>query len=267
MESNQLKALLTQHGVTWSQWQEAMDSEDRIVAIITNQGNYWLKKAAPARGFFRYHALNLFSRILRLPLLKAVPQPGGNAAIQTGVNRIKALDSCDVLVPQIIIHDDSWLLTRDVGTSIIDELKSTATHQARRQQLFKACLSSIKEVHLKNQYLSQAFIRNMLLHNEQSMQVAFIDFEDDPLTVMGLPEAQARDVLLFVNSTARFFVEDDIFFNNSIQQFLSGHDATMITALRSTASRLQWITRIPLQKLFGHDYQKLKTGILALKKL
>ncbi len=99
------------------------------------------------------------------------------------------------------------------------------------------------------------------------MQVAFIDFEDDPMSVMNLAQAQARDVLLLVNSTARFFVGDQAFFNDSIHDFIADHDPAMVTALRMTANRLQWLSRIPFQGLFGHDYQKLKTGILALKDL
>jgi len=267
MVTDQLKTQLEQHGIAICKWRTAMDSNQRIAKITNKQGSYWLKKAAPSRGVFRYHALNLFSRLLRLPLLKAVTQPGGNTAIANEIKRIQSLASLGILVPEIVAYADSWFLIKDIGTSIIKTMKQKSTTQNRRQQLFIACLKAIKHVHNRNQYLSQAFIRNLLLHDEQSMQVAFIDFEDDPLSVMNLAQAQARDVLLLVNSTARFFVEDAAFFIDSIQKFLTGHDPEMIEALRTTANRMQWITRIPFQKLFGHDYQKLKTGILALKNL
>lgn len=262
-----LKLILNAHGIQWSQWQDAMASNERVVELKADNSVFWLKKAAPPRGYWRYRVLNLFSFLLRLPLLKAVPQPGGNMAIQNGVMRIKTLTSLGVLVPELIVYDDSWLLIKHAGTSIVDVMKHPETSQARKQRIFGACLAAIKNLHLENQYLSQAFIRNMLLHDERTMQVAFIDFEDDPLTVMNLPEAQARDLLLFVNSTARFFIEDVSFFNQSIQQFLRGHDPAMIKALRTTNSRMQWMTRVPFQKLLGHDYQKLKIGILALKHL
>ncbi len=266
MVSTELKSQLEHHGIAVCQWRTAMDSAARIERIANDQGSFWLKKAAPARGVFRYHALNLFSRLLRLPLLKAVPQPGGNAAIDNEVKRIQQLASNGILVPQIVAHGDSWLLIKDVGASIIREMKQNNTSQTRRQELIKVCLEAIKALHLKGQYLSQGFIRNMLL-DESGKQVAFIDFEDDPLTVMNLAEAQARDVLLLVNSTARFFVDDSAFFSTSIQQFIQGHDANMVSALRTTANRMQWIAKVPFQGLLGHDYQKLKVGILALKDL
>jgi tRNA A-37 threonylcarbamoyl transferase component Bud32 len=266
MTTEHFKTILEQHDIAICKWRTAMDSNERIAKIATKHGVFWLKKAAPARGVFRYHALNFFSWMMRLPLLKAVPQPGGNLAIANEVNRINQLAEAGVMVPEILAHDESWLLIKDVGQSIIKTLKQKHTEQTTRQALFKTCLDAIKALHLNNQYLSQGFIRNMLL-DETSGTIAFIDFEDDPMDVMNLAQAQARDVLLLVNSTARFFVEDAEFFNNSIKQFITGHDPEMIEVLRTTANRLQWLTRIPLQSLFGHDYQKLKTGILALKDL
>ncbi len=266
MVSSELKTQLEQHGIATCRWRAAMDSAERIEKITSDQGDYWLKKAAPARGVFRYHALNFFSWLMRIPLLKAVPQPGGDAAINTEIKRIQQLASHGILVPELIAHENSWLLIKDVGSSIIREMKQQDTSQGRRQELFTACLQAIKELHLKGQYLSQGFIRNMLM-DKHNQQVAFIDFEDDPLSVMNLAEAQARDVLLLVNSTARFFVEDAGFFTDSIQQFIQDHDAQMVMALRTTANRMQWIAKVPFQGLLGHDYQKLKVGILALKGL
>ncbi len=265
METAALSSLLKQHGMAIHQWRTAMDSPQRIEKITTKQGSYWLKKSAPARGVFRYHALNFFSWMLRLPLLKAVPQPGGSEAIQTEIRRIKSLAANDINVPELVACDEDWLLIKDVGQSIINNMKQPDTSQQTRRLLFTACLEAIKALHLQQQYLSQGFIRNMLLVKESPLTIAFIDFEDDPLQVMSLAEAQARDVLLLVNSTARFFVDEQDFFNEAIQNFMTGHDAAVVEALRITAKRMQWITRVPFQSLLGHDYQKLKVGILALQ--
>ena len=203
---------------------------------------------------------------MRLPLLKAVPQPGGNQAISNEVKRIKQLNTAGVLVPLIVAFDNNWLLIKNAGHSIVDQMKDSTVSQSTKQQLFQSCLSAIKSLHQNQQYLSQGFIRNMLV-DSHSNQIAFIDFEDDPLEVMSLPQAQARDLLLLVNSTARFFVEDIEFFNRAIQQFIKDHDPDMVKALKTTADSLQWITKVPFQGLWGHDYQKLKVGILALKNI
>lgn len=266
MTEDEFTTLLSRLDLNEKLWQSAMDSIERIEKISTRTGVYWLKKATPARGEFRYHALNFFSWMMRLPLLKAVPQPGGNQAIANEVGRINQLTKAGVKVPEILAYDESWILLKDVGQSIINTMKHKDTNQTNIQTLFQTCLNAIKDLHNNNQYLSQGFIRNMLL-DPSTQTVTFIDFEDDPMDVMCLAEAQARDVLLLVNSTARFFVNDQAFFNDTLRHFLSDHNPSMVKALRSTTNRLQWITRIPMQKFLGHDYQKLKVSILALKNI
>jgi len=266
MESQTLNDLFASTGIAREQWQQAMNSNTRIAQLDTPQGTFWLKKSAPPRGEFRYHALNFFSWIMRLSLLKAVPQPGGKAAIAMEINRIEQLTQSGALVPEVISSSDDWLLIRHAGDSIVNTLKSADTIQCQRQYLFKRILVALRRIHHNQQYLSQAFIRNILLDQQQD-RIVFIDFEDDPLAVMSLADAQARDLLLLINSTARFFINDQAFFHRCIQGFLSDHDPQVIETLRIASQRLQWVTRIPFQRLFGHDYQKLKTGILALNGL
>ncbi len=266
MNSADLKRILTTHKITEQQWEAAHENPDRVTKLITSKGNYWLKKAAPARGIFRYQALNFFSWAMRLPLLKAVPQPGGSHAIVNEINRLQTMSSAGVLVPDLVAHDSHWLLLAEMGEPVVQLFKSPQTNQQSRQYLFKLCLHAIKQLHGKQLYLSQGFVRNMLI-SESTNEVAFIDFEDDPLEVMSLPEAQARDLLLFINSTARFFMQDANFLQRSVSEFLNNHHAEMVTALRETSQRLQWITKLPFQKWLGHDYQKLKVGLLALKEV
>ncbi len=266
MKFTQLQAELSATGISASQWQSAMDSAERIEKLTTDQGIFWLKKAAPARGIFRYHALNFFAWAMRLPLLKAVPQPGGEAAIDVELKRIQSLHQAGVLVPRVVAHRADWMLIEHVGESIVKTMKQADTTQAKRQQLFALCLQALKQLHSKDLCLSQGFVRNLLI-DPVSRRIAFVDFEDNPLAVMSLPEAQARDLLLLATSTARFFVDDVAFFEQQIKTFLTGHDPQMVAALKITTDRLQWLTRIPFQGFFGHDYQKLKVGILALKGL
>jgi tRNA A-37 threonylcarbamoyl transferase component Bud32 len=266
MKSQHMQELLANRQISQQQWQQAMDSPARVEPINTAEGTYWLKKAAPPRGLFRYHALDAFSRLMRLPLLKAVPQPGGTAAISNEVRRLKQLTAAGVTVPEMLGHGYDWLLLCDAGVCVNRILKDPDTTQNHRQQLFKQCLLAIHQLHQQGQYLSQGFIRNLLMAPDTG-RIAFIDFEDDPLEVMSLAAAQARDVLLLVNSTARFFLEDLAFFEATIQAVLNNHDPQVVEALRITTKRMQWVTRIPFQGLFGHDYQKLKTGILALNQL
>lgn len=254
-------------------WDAAIASDERIVKITANNEEvYWLKKASPARGIFRYYALNLFSKILRVPLLKAVPQEGGQTALNVEISRINSLNKAGIFVPKIMATDSGWILLKDLGESIIDELKQNRQNKEIVQNIFMECLNGIKVLHEKGQYMSQGFVRNMLKLTKEPLldnqfQIGFIDFEDDPLSVMSLHEAQARDLILFVNSTARFFVKDSQFFTQQILQFFEGHSQEVVANIKKTNDKLMWVTKLPFQKALGHDYQKLKIGILALSKV
>jgi tRNA A-37 threonylcarbamoyl transferase component Bud32 len=260
--------IIKDKGITEENWKNALASKERIIKLISSNGElFWLKKSAPARGIFRYHVLNLFSKILRTPLLKAVPQHGGKLALKTELLRINTLKKNGVLVPEICAHSEDWILLKNLGSSIIDDMKENRKDQVRMRTLFSACLKSIKKLHLSNQYMSQGFVRNLLMVDESKGQIGFIDFEDDPISVMTLEQAQARDLLLFINSTARFFVNDSDYFNQQIHIFLEGHSNEVINSIKNTNDKLLWITKLPLQKYLGHDYQKLKIGIQALSNI
>ncbi len=261
-------SIARQLGIEDSLWAEAMASKERIAAMTGSNGQtFWLKKQAPARGVWRYRALNFFTRITRLPLLKAVPQLGGQVALDTERERLLTLRKAGVFVPKVVAHDSGWLLIADQGASVVAQFKNPDVDHAHKQALLTACLRAIKAVHKKEQYLSQAFVRNMVQVRPDELDMGFIDFEDDPLAVMTLAEAQARDLLLFVDSVARFFLKDPEFFEAQIAQFIEGHDEEVVDLLVTTAKRLQWVTKVPFQSLLGHDYQKLKLALLALRHL
>lgn len=242
-----------------------MQDQERVVMLKTTGGQrYWLKKSAPNRGFWRYQALNLFSLLSRLPLLKAVPQQGGRTALNTEIRRIKQLSKVGIEVPNLVAQAADWLLLQDLGDSAVGFFKDSSVSKLQKQSLLRACLQAMRSLHDEQLYLSQAFVRNLIVIKQQPWHIGFIDFEDDPLEVMDLAQAQARDLLLFVDSVARFFMHDQAFFKNCIDEFLCDHNPQVKQWLRQTVVRLNWVTRVPLQRYLGHDYQKLKMGLLAL---
>jgi hypothetical protein len=79
---------------------------------------------------------------------------------------------------------------------------------------WQRAVTALADVHQRGQYLSQAFTRNCIGIGER---VAMFDVEDDPQQVMPLAQAQARDWLAFLYTSA---------------MTPPGPDATMATWLR-----------------------------------
>jgi hypothetical protein len=73
---------------------------------------------------------------------------------------------------------------------------------AGRDRLVKAAMATLADAHARGAYLGQPLPRNMTWDGEN---VGFLDFEEDPLEVMDLPTAQARDWLMFGYGVAKYY--------------------------------------------------------------
>ena len=87
---------------------------------------------------------------------------------------------------------------------VMSYLGSNDLARALREQgsgaygLWMAAMEHLLLVHARGQYLSQCFARNIIVSDDFR---GMIDFEDDPLEVMTLEQAQARDWLIFLQSS------------------------------------------------------------------
>ena len=235
----------------------------------------WLKRARAPNSLLGYRLLGLLARLLHLPVLQAIPNPGGTAAIATEVQRLQQLASAGVRVPELLACNAQGLLMRHLGEpgvplpSLADELdvlgKQVAAGEADEQallDLWQQGLSLLDEVHAQGLYLSQAFARNMVRCPDGA--IAVIDFEDDPGTVLALPLCQLRDVLCYVHSSALYLLLADCL---DIARSLwrawlasSTRDAEFQQHLQTTLHRLHWLRHLPAEHRWGRDLQRLRAA-------
>ena len=145
----------------------------------------WLKRAGPRHGALRYRALAVVAWLLRLDLLRPVPNPGGKAAIAIEARRLAELAALGLRVPQVLAQQDDALLLSDLGQSrcqthsLHEHLEQAAAESpAALITAWREGLAAIAAVHLCGSYLSQAFARNLVLCPDGVL--GYIDFEDDP---------------------------------------------------------------------------------------
>ncbi|MBL7480606.1 hypothetical protein [Legionella bononiensis] len=178
--------------------QEASLSNHRISSFIFEGKTYIIKQQREGRSKIGYALLTSLTKLLGMPALQGIHVDGGKKTQDTEVRRLKTLFMADILVPQIIDENERYFVMSCMGDKNFDFILKSTQHRssiAHWEQILKA----IVRVHDKGTYLSQAFSRNMVLH--ESQEVAFIDFEDDPGMIMPLHLAQTRDWLLCILST------------------------------------------------------------------
>lgn len=210
----------------------------RRVEVVhgSSQGSVVVKGQRAARPAWRGRLLNGFARILRLPLLQAAPAPGGAHAQAVEVRRLRSLAAAGVRVPRLLHVDDEFIVLSWLGDARLDALLT----QPDALVWWQRGLSTLVEVHEREQYLSQAFARNFIAVDER---LAMIDFEDDPLEVMSLEQAQARDWLAYLHASALAF-----------RQRLPAPYAECLALLRAELAR----ERAPVRRLLGATAHRLR---------
>lgn len=169
--------------------------QNRIEMFDLPEGEVVVKGQRPARGPWRFRIMSGLASFTHNPLLKPVPAPGGREAQATEVRRLQALAAAGVQVPEVLHHGDRFIVLRKIAGEPLQQ-RFVGTPRVALQA-FAMGLEGLQDLHRRQQYLSQAFARNILV---QGQTLWFIDFEDDPLQAMDLADAQARDLLAFLLS-------------------------------------------------------------------
>ena len=174
-----------------------------VESIVIAGRDAWLKAYAQDDGRrLSLGLLDALARRLDIEVLRPPPHPGGGAAKRIEARRIGELAALGVRVPRVLGEGDSTLLLSDLGTTLAAHLRA-AEDACAVDALTTRVIDAIAAAHARGAYFGQLVPRNITL--DDSGRVGFIDFEEDPLEVMSLPQAQARDWLLFAFGMAKYY--------------------------------------------------------------
>lgn len=226
----------------------------------------WLKKAEPRNRMGGYRLLGTLASVLRLPLLTPVPNQGGEEAIATEARRLRELAALGVHVPELLAVQADALLMRHLGVpgqptpSLANEMQDAVSDGAQAVlALWLQGLGAIAQVHASGSYLSQAFARNLVRCGDG--QVGFVDFEDDPGTMLPLALCQARDALCFAHSSALALREAGALdaARPLWAEWLAQSAPPMQQAIAASAARLTWLRHLPKNRL-GRDLRRARAA-------
>ena len=175
-----------------------------VESIVVAGRDAWLK--AYADGDSRKFGLGILDAIARgldIDALRPPPHPGGGEAKQIEARRLAELDAQGVRVPRVLGEGASTLLLSNLGDTFAAQLRAADGDATRIDALTTAVIDAIADAHARGAYFGQPLPRNITL--DDSGRVGFIDFEEDPLEVMSLPQAQARDWLMFAFGMAKYY--------------------------------------------------------------
>jgi hypothetical protein len=213
----------------------------------TSVGTVLVKGQRAPRAPWRYRALNGIALVCGLPMLRAAPAPGGAAAQAVEVDRLRRLAAAGVDVPHVHHVDREFFVQSFVDGPLLSELLGRGGDAALRA--WQRGLQALVDVHSRQQYLSQAFTRNMVADGDR---LVMIDFEDDPLQAMPLVQAQARDWMAYLFTSVMSLPRaDTMALSDSAHPMptqlcaaLAGEPPAVRRALHAAATRLSVLLRL-----------------------
>lgn len=244
--------------------------QERIASRRFGNERVWLKKAGASHHPLRYRLQALIAKLLRLELMTPVPNPGGEIAIAIEARRLRDLGAAGLCVPRVLAQQADGLLISDLGQSgrppvVLQERldQAAATGPAALLATWREGLAAIATVHAAGKNLSQAFDRNLVQCPDG--RIGYIDFEDDPCQTLSLAEAQTRDWLSYLHSTAMLV---DAASPHGAQAHwhaaLAGANAEVRDRLALAARRMRWLRHLPSGRRWGRDTQRVRAAASLL---
>ncbi|MFT5344072.1 MAG: hypothetical protein ACI9BH_003297, partial [Paracoccaceae bacterium] len=159
----------------------------------------WIKRPEEQRS-------NIFSflhRILSL-FLPAALQPtgarGGMSSLRDEAARLKTFKAAAVRVPDVLEITDDHIVLSDCGPQLRGVLQDTTDRQDR-QALLEMAVRNLADLHAQGLTHGRPHLKDMTLLGGQ---IYLLDLEEDPLAVMQLGYAQARDIWLVLASSTEY---------------------------------------------------------------
>ena len=248
--------------------QQLATQPHNVMAHVVGDEQIWVKRAGAPHGVGRYRAMAVLAQVLRLEVLRPVPNPGGPAAIATEVRRLQDLAARGLRVPAVLAVQADGFAMRHLGRpgedtpSLGNEIEHAARQgdSARALALWQQGLDTLAQVHRQGTCLSQAFARNMVRCPDGA--VACIDFEDDPAAVLPLAVCQARDALCYAHSTAIYLAQGAPLQDARRRwaAWVAQGSQEMQVQLATSVRRMGWMRHLPTSRSLGRDLQRVRAA-------
>lgn len=235
-------------------------AQTQVQRIAESAGEIaWRKTYSDGGHRRRVAALRWLARRLGANALLAPIPLSPELACRTEQAMIRRLAVLGAHVPRILEVGERELLLSDLGPTLAETCRREPD-ALRRHALVALGLDALQDLHSRGGYLSQAFARNLTLRDDR---IGFIDLEEDPATMMSLAAAQARDVLFYAHSTARFLTDLPGAHAGLLVAHLARESAETRREVCLAAGKLAWLA--PLTRPFGERARAVGDALHSLR--
>jgi tRNA A-37 threonylcarbamoyl transferase component Bud32 len=160
----------------------------------------WVKQAVPPKARIWHVLQRAIAACIPNPMLRATVSDGGGNALRMEATRLQEFRAKGFLAPEVKAFNDEMLILTHLGPQLRHELDQM-TNVDQRLAVMKIATAELARLHNAGLAHGRPYLRDMTWDGDK---IGFLDLEENPVDVMPLASAQARDVWVFLSAAARF---------------------------------------------------------------
>ena len=174
-----------------------MSGSRRVERVSLSTRIVWIKRYGTEKPSVWRYLQTLLSRIVPVPFIRPCAYLAPRQMAERETRRIRLFEEQGIAVPEVLYASNGAVVLADVGLTVQQRLGQLKDGDyASHDDLMVTCAAELGRLHAKGLCHGRPYPRDMFFADNQ---IGFMDFEEDPQSVMPLEVAQARDVwLLFL---------------------------------------------------------------------
>jgi hypothetical protein len=236
----------------------------RTIRLDLDGQSVWVKRPRRGPGYTLYALQAATAAALRIPPLRPPRVSRGAAGLRAEANRLETLRQKGWPVPRVLGVTDRWLALEDNGHSLAPLVRGAPLNE--RVGTLHRTLTFLQSLHTQGGWHGAAQLRNF---TQLGSTLGLIDFEDDLEPAMPLAVRQARDLLLFLMSAARFADGDHRIVQSLLVEALARTRPDVATQLNGVGEKLVVALRLlgPLSQWTGPDGRSIALVARAFREV
>ncbi len=174
----------------------------RVEPIALSHGKFWIKRYGTEKRSRWIVLQKGLAALLRAPFLRPSPALADEGMAHREIRRIAQFSGRNVPTATVVYSSGAAVALTDAGMTVAERLAAISpADPLAHDDLLVHCAAELGRLHAKGLCHGRPYPRDMFLKDGR---VGFLDFEEEPDTVMPLEVAQARDIwLLFLQIASR----------------------------------------------------------------
>lgn len=249
---------------------------------LDNEETVWIRKVNKGNPSILYSLQRLITVYLNeIPVLQPV-YTNPHQSIKEEASRLVQLEKAGINVPHLMAQcSDGFMMSElpvtALSFNLAEKFDSIQKEGKSCLPLWKKSVEVLFALHAKGQYLSQAFLRNIMYIGSNNAEIgsspplaepylsstlsdwAFFDLEEDPGQKLAIEECQTRDYFFFIHSSSHFIKQDQMeavaFW---LQQLATTQNQTIFL---STIRPIRKMRHLCFTRNWGRDFERFFSSI------